>query len=149
MSGSIELAKRDILGKQEELETIINKVSQAYVLPEIDQRQSPKPRQGARMHMPPANRSMDVKDINGVYKKNRFGARLSVDPEAAKQFAGTRRDSSGAVIRDQTCFIKHKNDSEAFSHLGNKQTLYRKSVQRLPNIEYHSVNRPSPARVNP
>jgi len=100
------------------------------------------------MHMPPANRSMDVRDINGVLK-NRYGARLSVDPEAAKQFAGTRRDSSKAVIKDQSSFIKHKNDSEAFSHLGNKQTLYRKSVQRLPNIEYHSVNRPSPARVNP
>lgn len=56
------------------------------------------------MYMPPANRSMDVKDINGMWKKNRFGAKLSVDPEMAKLFAGSRRDSNGNLLNDLSAF---------------------------------------------
>jgi len=38
------------------------------------------------------NRSMDVSDIVGHIKKDRFGHRLmSVDPELAGQFAGVRK----------------------------------------------------------
>jgi hypothetical protein len=58
------------------------------------------------MHLPPANRSMDVKDINGAYKKNRFGAKLSVDPEIAKQFAGVRRDSNGVLFNEPNSCMK-------------------------------------------
>jgi hypothetical protein len=49
---------------------------------------------------------MDVKDINGAYKKNRFGAKLSVDPEIAKQFAGVRRDSNGVLFNEPNSCMK-------------------------------------------
>ena len=79
--------------------------------------------------MPPANRSMDVRDINGMFKMNRYGQRLSVDPNVMGLYAGARRGSE-SVINEHGSFKTHKNESQAFAHLPTndyKSSLYRKS----------------------
>ena len=74
------------------------------------------------MFIPHKNRSMDVSDIVGSVKKDRYGHRLTADPLLAGQFAGIRKGAD--LLSSKGKFIKpDKNISIAFSHLDT--SVYR------------------------
>jgi len=82
---------------------------------------------------------MDVSDITGTVKRDRFGHRLSINPNSVGQFAGKRKGTDD-LFNSKGGFNKpSKNDSVAFSQLATdnfKVSLHRKSqvIGNLPNV---------------
>ena len=88
------------------------------------------------------NRGLDVSDITGANRKNRFGAKMNIPSAQVGLVAGMHRNASvegGAYRRPQ------KNESSVFSHLpddpSTRQPLKKRqfSEQRLPPSSVNQV----------
>lgn len=115
-----------------------NDVIEAYDIAPVQV--TPKIRRKPKMYLSHENRSMDVSDITGTIKRDRFGHRLSVNPNSVGQFAGVRKGADN-LFNSKGGFNKpSKNVSSAFSHLDTANwgsSLNRKSqvVGNLPNVQ--------------